>query len=47
MVSGGSSGELRQTRRGERYEVTERHGYVERTECAYTYYTRNSGRGLQ
>jgi hypothetical protein len=43
VVSGSSSGEVRQTRRGERYEVTETPGHVERTEYFYTFYTRNSG----
>jgi len=42
-VAGSSSGEVRTTRRGERYEVSETPGYVERIDCFYTFYTRNSG----
>jgi len=42
-VAGSSSGEVRTTRRGERYEVSETPGYVERIECFYTFFTRNSG----
>ncbi|WP_421611532.1 hypothetical protein [Agrobacterium tumefaciens] len=41
-VAGSSSGEVRTTRRGERYEVSETPGYVERIDCFYTFYTRNS-----
>ncbi|NLS20654.1 hypothetical protein HGP16_29500 [Rhizobium sp. P40RR-XXII] len=43
VVSGQSSGEVKETRRGKRYEVTETPGYVEQTECFYTFYTRSSG----
>jgi hypothetical protein len=43
VVVGSSSGEVRTTRRGERYEVSETPGYVERIDCFYTFYTRNSG----
>jgi hypothetical protein len=43
VVAGSSSGEVRTTRRGERYEVSETPGYVERIDCFYTFYTRNSG----
>ncbi|MGY5780757.1 hypothetical protein [Rhizobium sp. LEGMi135b] len=43
VVSGQSSGEVRETHRGRRYEVTETPGYVEQTECFYTFYTRSSG----
>ncbi|MDH7801847.1 MULTISPECIES: hypothetical protein [unclassified Rhizobium] len=43
VVAGSSSGEVRSTRRGERYEVSETPGYVERIDCFYTFYTRNSG----
>jgi hypothetical protein len=43
VVPGQSSGEIRDTRRGKRYEVTETPGYVEHTECFYTFYTRGSG----
>ncbi|MBO9656942.1 hypothetical protein O3S81_00200 [Agrobacterium sp. SOY23] len=43
VVAGSSSGEVRTTRRGERYEVSETPGYVERIDCYYTFYTRNSG----
>ncbi|WP_432444415.1 hypothetical protein [Rhizobium lusitanum] len=43
VVAGQSSGEVRQTRRGRRYEVTETPGYVEQTECFYTFYARSSG----
>ena len=42
-VAGSSSGEVRTTRRGERYEVSETPGYIERIDCYYTFYTRNSG----
>ncbi|TQN62370.1 hypothetical protein FLX27_06215 [Agrobacterium tumefaciens] len=42
-VAGSSSGEVRTTRRGERYEASETPGYVERIECFYTFFTRNSG----
>lgn len=41
-ISGQSTGEIRETRRGRRYEVTETPGYVERTECFYTFFTRSS-----
>ncbi|WP_223568116.1 hypothetical protein [Agrobacterium tumefaciens] len=43
VVSGSSSGEVRTTRRGEQYEVTETPGYVERIDCYYTFHTRSSG----
>ena len=43
VVAGSSSGEVRSTRHGERYEVSETPGYVERINCFYTFYTRNSG----
>lgn len=43
VVAGSSSGEVRTTRRGERYEVSETPGYVERIDCYYTFYTRSSG----
>lgn len=43
VVAGSSSGEVRTTRRGERYEVSETPGYVERIDCYYTFYTRGSG----
>ena len=43
VVAGSSSGEVRSTRHGERYEVSETPGYVERIDCFYTFYTRNSG----
>lgn len=43
VVAGQSSGEVRQTRRGRRYEVTETPGYVEQMECFYTFYARSSG----
>ncbi|MGX5669025.1 hypothetical protein ACWKW9_23960 [Rhizobium daejeonense] len=42
-VAGSTSGEVRTTRRGERYEMSETPGYIERTDCYYTFYTRNSG----
>lgn len=44
VVAGSSSGEVRTTRRGERYEVSETPGYVERIDCYYTFYTRSSGK---
>ncbi|MBD7990651.1 hypothetical protein H9643_07680 [Ochrobactrum sp. Sa2BUA5] len=37
------NGEVRETRRGERYKGTETPGYIEHTECFYTFYTRRSG----
>lgn len=43
VVAGSSSGEVRSTRHGERYEVSETPGYVERIDCFYTFYTRNAG----
>jgi len=43
VVAGSSSGEVRSTRHGERYEVSETPGYVERINCFYTFYTRSSG----
>ena len=43
VVAGSSSGEVRATRHGERYEVSETPGYVERINCFYTFYTRSSG----
>ncbi len=42
VVSGSSSGEIRETRHGTRYETTETPGYVERQECFYTFYARQS-----
>lgn len=42
VVAGSSSGEVRSTRHGERYEVSETPGYVERINCFYTFYTRSS-----
>lgn len=42
-VAGSSSGEVRRTRRGERYESIDTPGYVERIDCYYTFYTKNSG----
>ncbi|MDK4705246.1 hypothetical protein PH562_23570 [Rhizobium sp. CNPSo 4062] len=43
VVPGQSSGEIRDTRRGKRYDVIETPGYVEHTECFYTFYTRGAG----
>ncbi len=43
VVPGQSSGEIKETRRGTRYDVTEMPGYVEHTECFYTFYARSSG----
>lgn len=43
VVAGSSSGKVRSTRHGERYEVSETPGYVERIDCYYTFYTRGSG----
>lgn len=43
VVSGQSSGEVRDTRHGRRYEVTATPGYVTQTECFYTFFTRGSG----
>lgn len=42
-VAGDFTGEVHETRRGERYKGTETPGYVEQTECFYTFYTRRSG----
>lgn len=42
-IAGSSSGEVRTTQRGESYETTVTPGYVERIDCFYTFYTRNSG----
>ncbi|WP_181170616.1 hypothetical protein [Mesorhizobium sp. B2-6-2] len=42
-VSGSSSGEVRRTKHGSEYEVTETPGYIERQECFYTFYARSSG----
>jgi hypothetical protein len=42
-VTGTTSGEVRQTRHGERYEVSESPGYVKETECFYTFYARAAG----
>lgn len=43
VVSGSTSGEIRDTRRGQRYEETVRPGYVEEQECFYTFYARQQG----
>ncbi|MBB6488167.1 hypothetical protein GGD46_005478 [Rhizobium lusitanum] len=43
VMPGQSSGEIRETRHGRRFETTETPGYVEHTECFYTFYTRSSG----
>jgi hypothetical protein len=42
VVSGSTSGEVRNTRHGRRYEETETPGYVERQECFYPFYARSS-----
>lgn len=42
-VAGHSTGVVRDTRRGERIDITETPGYVERTDCFYTFYARRSG----
>jgi hypothetical protein len=42
-VSATTSGEVRQTRHGERYEISDSPGYVRETECFYTFYARASG----
>ena len=42
-VAGQSSGEFRKTRRGERYEEMSTPGYVETTQCFYTFYARSRG----
>lgn len=42
-VTGTTSGEIRQTRHGERYELSESPGYVKETECFYTFFARASG----
>lgn len=45
VVPGSTSGEIKDTRRGTRYEETVRPGYVEEQECFYTFYARwSSGR---
>lgn len=38
VVSGSTSGEVRNTGQGSRYEGTETPGYVEHRECFYTFY---------
>lgn len=43
VFPGSSNGEMRTTSQGERYEVSETPGYVERIDCFYTFYTRSSG----
>ncbi|PWK65329.1 hypothetical protein [Aminobacter sp. AP02] len=43
VVSGSTSGEVTDTRRGRRYEETTMPGYVEERECFYTYYASISG----
>lgn len=43
IVSGSTSGEIRDTRRGQRYEETVTPGYVEEQECFYTFYARQQG----
>ncbi|CAN7673471.1 hypothetical protein IB277_28580 [Ensifer sp. ENS07] len=40
VVSGTSSGEIRDTRRGMRYEEYSTPGYVEEQECFYSFYAR-------
>lgn len=42
VVPGSSSDEIRETRHGTKYETTETLGYVERQECFYTFYARQS-----
>jgi hypothetical protein len=42
-IAGEYNGEVQETRRGERYKGTETPGYVEHTECFYTFFTRRSG----
>ncbi|WP_457579700.1 hypothetical protein [Ensifer canadensis] len=43
VVSGSTSGEIRDTRRGQRYEESVTPGYVEEQECFYTFYARQQG----
>jgi hypothetical protein len=43
VVAGSTSGEIRDTQRGTRYEETMTPGYVEERECFYTFYARASG----
>ena len=43
VVSGSTSGEVRDTKHGTEYETTETPGYLERQECFYTFYARSSG----
>lgn len=43
VVSGSTSGEIRDTRRGQRFEETVTPGYVEEQECFYTFYARQQG----
>lgn len=40
VVSGSSSGEIRDTRRGMRYEEYSTPGYLEEQECFYSFYAR-------
>ncbi|EJZ23074.1 hypothetical protein NE852_07280 [Rhizobium sp. Pop5] len=42
-VTGTTNGEIRQTRHGERYEISQSPGYVKETECFYTFFVRSSG----
>ena len=42
-VTGTTSGEIRQTRHGERYELSQSPGYIKKTECFYTFFARPSG----
>ncbi|MFE0017459.1 hypothetical protein ACFWXH_21630 [Mesorhizobium sp. NPDC059054] len=45
VVPGSTSGEIKDTRRGTRYEETVTPGYVEEQECFYTFYARRWGKG--
>jgi hypothetical protein len=46
VVPGQSTGEVKETRRGSRYEVTETPGYVEKTECFLHFLHPKLGIGL-
>ncbi|OAI26426.1 hypothetical protein FM996_16765 [Methylosinus sporium] len=44
VVAGSTSGEIKNTWRGARYEETVTPGYVQERECFYTFYARGGGK---
>ncbi len=42
-VTGTTTGEVRETRHGERYEISQSPGYFKETECFYTFFAQASG----